>query len=276
MSQPNTRQTLRQRALKAMIESAVFDWKSAVILGLTLVLAFLVGDKIQLFGWQSQWWHWVIGGVVGWGALIASMLTDPAFGARVVADMLRQDFDPARLHSKESQAKINKALEYRQRIAEAFGRARTNILPDDLKGLEGQIDDWIANMYTLATRLDAYEADDMIRQDLRSVPLAIKNLQAKFEGEDNEAIREQIQQTIRAKQQQIDSLKGLEDMMQKVDLQMDSTITALGTVYSQLLLLGTKDVDSGRAQRLREDIGEQVNQLHDLVSSVDEVYAHRA
>jgi hypothetical protein len=65
-------------------------------------------------------------------------------------------------------------------------------------------------------------------------------------------------------------------MMQKVDLQMDSTITALGTVYSQLLLLGTKDVDSGRAQRLRDNIGEQVDQLHDLVNSVDEVYAHRA
>ena len=65
-------------------------------------------------------------------------------------------------------------------------------------------------------------------------------------------------------------------MMQKAELQMDGTLTAMGTIYSQLLLIGVKDVDSGRAQRLREDITEQVKQLQDVVSSMDEVYHARA
>jgi len=37
-----------------------------------------------------------------------------------------------------------------------------------------------------------------------------------------------------------------------------------------------KDVDSGRAQRLREGITEQVKQLQDVASSMDEVYHARA
>ena len=148
-------------------------------------------------------------------------------------------------------------------------------MPDDLKGLERQIDEWIANMYNLAARLDAYEREDVIRRDLQAVPKAIKTLQDKLKAADNETVREQILQTLQAKQQQLESLKSLQGMMEKAELQMESTITALGTVYSQLLLVGVKDIDSGRARRLREDISEQVNQLHDLVASVDEVYAHR-
>jgi hypothetical protein len=276
MSQPNTRQTLERRALGAMIESAIFDWKSGVVVALTVLLTFFagnIGGGSGWFGWP--WWYWAAGGGVAWAALVVSMLTDPTFGARVVADMLRHDFDPAKLRNKDLQGRINKALDYRQRIAEAFGRARQNLLPDDLKGLEGQIDNWIANLYTLSARLDAYEQEDVILQDLRSVPLAIQNLQAKLKSEGDPAVREQIQQTLQAKQQQLDSLKQLQGMMQKAELQMDSTITALGTVYSQLLLVGVKDIDSGRAQRLREDISEQVNQLQDLSSSLDEVYRHR-
>jgi hypothetical protein len=59
--------------------------------------------------------------------------------------------------------------------------------------------------------------------------------------------------------------------MERVNYQLEQT-TALGTVYSQLLLVGAKDIDSGKAQRLRQDIAEQVSSLQDLSLSLDEVY----
>jgi len=40
-------------------------------------------------------------------------------------------------------------------------------------------------------------------------------------------------------------------------------------------LIGVKDIDSGRAQRLRDDIAEEVKQLHDVVEAMDEVYQYR-
>jgi hypothetical protein len=149
-------------------------------------------------------------------------------------------------------------------------------LRDHLRGTADQIDEWITNLYQLAQRLDTYESNNVIRQDLQDAPRALQALQTKLKNEDDASVQEQIRQNIQAKQQQLTSLKNLENMMEKAALQMESTTTALGTVYSQLLLIGVKDLDSGRAQRLSEDITEQVTSLHDLVSSVDEVYARRA
>jgi hypothetical protein len=167
-------------------------------------------------------------------------------------------------------------LEYRKRIAETIVRTREGVLREHLRDTATQIDEWIGNLYQLAHRLDAFEADEVIHQDMRSVPQAIQNLAAKLKGEDDASVREQMVQTIESKKAQLANLQQLENMMQKAELQMDSTLTAMGTIYSQLLIIGVKDIDSGRAQRLREDITEQVKQLHDVVSSMDEVYRARA
>jgi len=43
-------------------------------------------------------------------------------------------------------------------------------------------------------------------------------------------------------------------------------------VYSQMLLLDAKEVDSSKAQRLRENIVAQVNTLHDALAAMEEIY----
>jgi biopolymer transport protein ExbB/TolQ len=269
MTYERPQENLRKRATRAIIENAIFDWKSGVVIALTILFtAFSPIDE----GWR---WYYLIGGIVMWAALFASIMTDPAANAKAVADLLRHDFDPKALKSDAARERIDKALEYRQRIAETIARTREGVLRDHLRGTADQIDDWIASLYQLAQRLDAFESNGVIHQDLRSAPLALKNLQDRLKTEDDASVREQIQQTIQAKQQQLDSLNKLQNTMEKAEFQMESTTTALGTVYSQLLLIGVKDIDSGRAQRLREDITEQVTSLHDLVSSVDQVYAKK-
>jgi hypothetical protein len=46
----------------------------------------------------------------------------------------------------------------------------------------------------------------------------------------------------------------------------------LGTIYSQLLLVGTKDESGPRVARLQAEISEQVHQLEDITEAMDEVY----
>jgi hypothetical protein len=279
MTQERPTQTLRRRAQRAIIENAIFDWKSAVVIALTIMLAVFcsknaLGGGTGLTDWP--WWYFMIGGAVAWLVLLISILTDPAANAKAVADLLRRDFSPATLRDEQARGWVEKALEYRQRITETIARTREGVLRDHLRDAAGQIDEWLSNLYLLAQRLDVYEADAVIRQDMRSVPLAIQNLQAKLKIEGDASVREQMQQTIESKKAQLANLSQLESTMQKAGLQMDSTLTAMGTIYSQLLLINMKDVDSGRAQRLREDITEQVKQLQDVVSSTDEVYHARA
>jgi hypothetical protein len=64
-------------------------------------------------------------------------------------------------------------------------------------------------------------------------------------------------------------------MMEKAQYQLETTLTALGTVYSQLQLISAKDIDSGRAQRLRQDIEDQIAALQSVQSTLDEVYSSR-
>lgn len=275
MIHERSQETLRKRAQRAIIENAIFDWKSAVIIALTVLLVVFGPDWVA-GSLKLQGWHFLIGGAVAWLALIVSIMTDPAANAKAVADLLRRDFDPAVLQNEQARTWVEKALEYRRRIAETIARTRQGVLRDHLGDMASQIDEWITNLYHLAQRLDAFENDEVIHQDMRSVPLAIQNLQAKLRVEDDASVREQMQQTIESKRAQLANLQQLENMMQKAELHMDTTLTAMGTIYSQLLLVGVKDVDSGRAQRLRQDITEQVKQLEDVVSSMDEVYRTRS
>jgi hypothetical protein len=270
MSHERPDETLRRRAQRAIIENAIFDWRSGVVIALIILLTAFSPIKDE---WRL---YYLIGGAVAWLALFVSTLTDPAANARAVADLLRHDYNPATLKNDQARTWVEKALEYRQRITEAISRTHESVLREHLRDAASQIDEWHTNLYQLAQRLDAFEGDEVIHQDMRSVPLAIQNLQAKLKVEEDVSVRQQMQQTIDSKKAQLASLQQLENMMQKAELQMDSTLTAMGTIYSQLLVIGAKDVDSGRAQRLREDITEQVKQLQDVVSSMDEVYRARA
>jgi len=50
-------------------------------------------------------------------------------------------------------------------------------------------------------------------------------------------------------------------------------LSSLGTIYAQMSLLGTKEVDSSRAQRLRLEIQDEMAGLQDTIEAMDEVQA---
>ena len=133
------------------------------------------------------------------------------------------------------------------------------------------ITQWMENVMRLARRLDAYMADDVIRQDLQSVEPAIESLKQRLALEDSDQVKRQISQAIAQKQIHRDNLRKLQNAMEQAQFQLESTITAIGTVYSQVKLLSARDVASGRAQRLQQEIVDQVQALQDVVETVDEM-----
>jgi hypothetical protein len=85
-------------------------------------------------------------------------------------------------------------------------------------------------------------------------------------------VKQDIQDTIARRQEQIQTLKNLDNAMDRAELQLENTLTALGTVYSQMLLLETRDVDSAKTQRLSDSIADQLTSLTDIQTSLDEAY----
>jgi hypothetical protein len=56
---------------------------------------------------------------------------------------------------------------------------------------------------------------------------------------------------------------------------LESTLSSLGTIYAQMSLMGTKEIDSASAQRMRLEIHDEVSSLQDTIAAMDEVQSQR-
>jgi hypothetical protein len=271
MAKSSFQDELEQRATRAILIRSIYRWESAVVIGLTLILAALSAlVPMDLPFWQP--WFWLGLGTLGEVGLVWSSLKDPEFRAKAVAEMFREKFRARKIKNTTLRDKVEKALEYRDRIDETINTSKEGVLRDHLKDVSRGTTDWMESIYRLAQRLDAYTADNTIQHDLQSVEPAIQALKKRLALEDNDAVKRQISQTIAQKQIQRDNLRKLENVMERAQFQLESTITAMGTVYSQMMILGSRDVASGRAQRLEQDITDQVQALQDIVQTMDEMY----
>jgi len=268
MAKNSFKDELQQKAARAILVRSIYRWESAAIIALTLILLFLIPQPFPF--WLP--WFWLVLGALGEIGLVWSSVRDPEFRAKAVAEMFREKFEPGEIENKALRVRVEKALEYRDGIDGAIATSREGILRDHMADVSQGITDWMENVFRLAKRLDAYMSDEVIRQDLQSVEPAIEALKKRLALEDSDRVKRQISQTIAQKQIHRDNLRRLQNAMEQAQFQLESTITAMGTVYSQVKLLGSRDVASGRAQRLQQEIDDQVHALQDVVDTMDEVY----
>ena len=262
---------LKQRATRAIVLHAFFRLESALVIAMTLILIALLPTP---FPWW-QWWYWLVFGLVSEALVLYTSITDETTNRRLVENLLRQEFNPSEINSAEYRQRVEKALEYRQQIEEHVSGTRAGVLRGHLLETTAGIADWVESVFGLAKRLDRYHNDRTLVTDRREVPREIVGLRARLEREDDEAVRKQLEVAIARKQEQWSNLEKLQNMMEKAEYQLETTLTALGTVYSQLQLISAKDIDSGRAQRLRQDIEDQIAALQSVQSTLDEVYSSR-
>jgi hypothetical protein len=273
MKQSSFQDELEKKAGRAILTRSVYRWESAVIIALALSLALLslVGVIPALFG-VFQWWFWLILGALGEAGFVWSSVKDPEFRARAVGEMFREKFNADEVQNKALRQRVEKALEYRDRIDEAITKSKAGVMREHMTDVSQGITTWMESVFRLARRLDAYMADETLRQDLQAVEPAIESLKRRLAVEDDDTVKRQISQTIAQKQIQRDNLRKLRNVMEQGQFQLESTITAMGTVYSQMMLLSSRDIASGRAQRLQQDVDDQVQALQDVVQTMDEVY----
>lgn len=266
------KQALEEKVQKAILQESFFRWESAVIISLTLLLTVLSATNVSIAN-LIPWWGWLAGGILGEVGLVYSSLSDPKFGEQVAAKLLRQDFQPHRLHDKQLQAQIKEALEYRGRIEEAIRGRGNSLIKDELTQTGRQIDQWLEHIYDLAQRIDRYRRDQaIVKRDRQRAEMRLTQLQQELGLEKDQAVRQTIQSTMGGLKRQIDTIERLENTIQRAELQLESTLTSLRTIYSQTMLVDAKDIDSSRARRLRHEITEEVNELNDVLVAMDEVY----
>ena len=262
------RTELQQKAQSVILQYAVFRWESAVIVAVTIVLTFLLRKPFP-------WWPvfgWPLLGFVGLAALVYSSLIDSDTNARVLIAQFQEQFDPGTIKDKNLRQQVENGLEYQRRIEMQVRKQRSGLIRDKLEETATQLTDWLSNIYQLATRLDAYRADDLLARERAAVPKEIDQLNAQFKVEGNPTVKQQLQEVLTSKGKHWQTLRELDTRMQQAALQMDQSLTSLATIYSQVQLVDAQGIESGRTERLQADIREQVDRLNDLVSSINEVY----
>lgn len=260
---------IKAKAREEVLSYAFFRPESAVVVALSIILAGLSLMKVP---WMPlPWWAWLAGGAAGEVAIVLSTLKDQRFFRHILNKMFAGQFDLKQLQSSELRQKIEKALEYRQLLMQEILRnedAHDERLLSTARGME----DWIAQIYRLAQGLDTYEQDGMIERDLKSVPAELADLQRQRGRPLSASVQAEMDKAIQMKQTHLETLNNLRDSMQKARLQLDNTLSAMGTIYMQSKLMGTRDVSNSRAQRLQADMTEQVHQLQDTAAAMDEIY----
>ncbi len=269
---------LRQRTRGKLIENAIINLPSALIIGAAIVLVGL-GVQIPVLGappFNIPPAGWLAPLVPLWLWVAGSRLTNQKAGEQAVSQVMREQFDVSHFNSTTLRANVAQAMAYRERIDGAVARFTNTAMQNRMQDVANQVEAWVRNIFTLASRLDAYHADTIIKSDLASVPDSIKKLKYRLNNETDQEIRQELGETIERRQTQYNSLLKLDTTMERAELQLENTLTALGTVYSQMLLVDARDVDSSKTQRLRDNILDQVRSLQDVLTSMDEVYGNTA
>lgn len=275
MPQESIRDTIERKARRAIFEHALLRVENAVILAGSILLAYFLPNPLPgLLPWWN-WWTWILLGLGAVGAVVVSALTDQGEREQAVQRLFQAEYSTEGIRDKALKEKLKRAEEYHAQIQAAVAAQRDGVLKDRLKRTTGEIYDWIGHMVRLARRLDAYRSDPIILNDRDALKESIPVLQRRLAQENDGRVREQVETTLGDQQRLQDNIAELDNRMQRADLQLDSSLASLGTVYSQLLLIGSKDVDDGRADRLQADIADEVNSLQDVVASINEIYDYQ-
>ena len=127
-------------------------------------------------------------------------------------------------------------------------------------------------MFSIPSRLATFEKDGIIQRDIREVPRDITRLSRLSETETDPEIRKQMARTLSGFEAQQGLLDTLVRLMRRTRLQLDDTLAAMGTIYSQVQVLDAMDIASAKTTRIAEEIDEQVNRLNDLLSALGDAY----
>jgi len=165
-----------------------------------------------------------------------------------------------------------RAADYRKQIQGIIKSRRSGLLADRLKDVLQKLTSWEERVNQLADRLTNYERDSIIRRDFKEVPDRINRLRKQAALEADPEMREQIERTEAAYEEQYRQLETLARTMRRTRLNLDDTLASMGTIYSQVQLLNALDIDSGRAARIAEEIDAEVLRLNDVLSALSEAY----
>ena len=199
---------------------------------------------------------WGVGLV--WGGWLAYQLSQLLFDRNTAAS------SPAR-----STEALSQARDYQEKILKAIDQTPelNSVRSVELVARINRLTEAIAE---LAGRVNDLRNDETIRRDRQAVPTAITDLQQRLDAEEEPTIKQQLHRTLINRQKQLESLETLQNTIKRAEIQIESTLSQMGTIYSQVLT-GQSTSDVADYHRITADVDEEVRLLEDRLEALREV-----
>lgn len=222
-------------------------WFGATLVALIILLQFLRSPVVLAALWGV--------GII-WGGVLAYKLSRLLFAT--------DDFEAT---DERSKAYLEQARDYQEKIDKALD---TGSDAAHTRQLRDRVDELVTAIEDLVDRVGDLRHNNVIRRDFQKVPQSIKELEGRLAAEPDEAIRAQLERLLANRRQQLESLESLHNTIKRAEIQLESTVSQLGTIYSHLLT-GQSTSQVADYSRLSDDIDEEAHLLQDQLEALREV-----
>lgn len=264
------RNEARRKVFSALAMNAIMRWESVITLLITMILFIGVGE-FALLGITLPAWTWLILGGAAEAALVYTTLTDPEEAEEALARDFESKYDLGQVRNSVSRERLRTAIDYRRNMLKLLKR-HTGGMRVQLRDTVDQVNQWIAAMYDLAQHIDDFESNDVVGRDIRMVPQQIEKVKIRIDREADPQVRADLERQLALLEQQKINLEQTRNSVKRAEIQLETTLSSLGTVYAQMSLLGTRgSVDGSNWQRKRLEIQDEVNSLQDTIEAMEEV-----
>jgi len=168
------------------------------------------------------------------------------------------------------QVYLDKAHVYQEQINTLIDTAADPKTYGRFQGLTAQVDEWVRAIENLVKRIDRFAQNGLVQQDLESVPQAVAKLEERLAGETNESTRIELERTLAGRKKQLAALEQLQTTIRRAEINIESTLSALGTLYSQVLTAQSTNQVADYS-RLSVEADEEVRTLQDHLEALAEV-----
>jgi hypothetical protein len=175
-------------------------------------------------------------------------------------------------HARDAtlQAYLEQAAAYQRGMAHLLETATNELNRARIEDLHRQVDSWRMVLHDLVERVDRFKQDALIRRDMEMVPNSIARLEKQVTEVTEPRIQHELQRTLKKRRQQWETLEKVQNIMRWAEVKIESTVSLLGTIYSQAVISQTKGKVAD-FRRLLQDAEEEVLSLRDYLTMLEDV-----
>jgi hypothetical protein len=263
------RKEARNQVMSTLIQSALLRWESFVTILITAILFLFVRD-VNIAGIDWQPWFWLILGGLAETALVVATITDPEEAQAAMSREFESRYEINQVRNTVARQHLKTALEYRRNMLKLI-KSQQGALKMHLRDTIDDVNQWIGLMYELSKHIDASEGNEIVERDLKAVPQKIEKVRIRIDREPDARVKADLEQQLKLLEQQKANLEATKNSIKRAEIQLESSLSSLGTMYAQMSLLGSKEVDSSNWQRRRLEMRDEIDSLQDTIEAMDEV-----